>query len=396
MHITAAPGGSWSSPHTVVTYPSTHSAAVALDTLAQNAGGGMDVWAGDGTANVNWDNGLGLTCAGNMNKWSRDSPGNWTGPIQELAKGSQPFDYPATILNGPVNARVFVSEIATGTIPYQTLNGALKGYVIGDSGVVPRIIQSYNPLTEDLIGHITSVPSNAYLAAMDALITGLYNDGTWFLLAGMWVLAADSPQMASLCWNDPSNFGLTVGGGAPVFTRNQKYAFNGTSDYLTTSLNPSTYLGGLDRLIPSGNNKSSGIVAWFPSLIGTTNAFGCSASGNGLYLEASATALDARCQSATDVSVSQGNGIGFAGAYRPTGANTVVLQSGATQSAPQANTVNTVSCPSAAIFGGISPFSLFAGECSMGALIGTNNSTPAQFASFNTRFATYLDAITGL
>jgi hypothetical protein len=123
-------------------------------------------------------------------------------------------------------------------------------------------------------------------------------------------------QASSLNWFSP-HFTLTTGGGAPVFTAKYGFTCNGTSDYMDSGCNPSTYVGmNLALFGAAGSMQFSSMFAMFPSLLATTNLCGSNNGPTSIVIGSNATTQLNRIATTANTNVTVGNGIGFyAGSY---------------------------------------------------------------------------------
>lgn len=95
----------------------------------------------------------------------------------------------------------------------------------------------YDNATTALVAAMTTRPSEARIALIDALIAGLKTDGIWDRLEAFWITAAHDSQAGRLNWKNPGTFTLTENG-TGTWTTDRGYAGNGTDGYLNSGLAP--------------------------------------------------------------------------------------------------------------------------------------------------------------
>lgn len=86
--------------------------------------------------------------------------------------------------------------------------------------------------TKRLVAAMTTAPSAARRALIDATIFDLIAAGLWSKLGVLYVLAAHDAQAARLNWKDPTGSLNLVAVNSPAFTADSGYAGDGTAAYL--------------------------------------------------------------------------------------------------------------------------------------------------------------------
>jgi hypothetical protein len=84
-----------------------------------------------------------------------------------------------------------------------------------------------------------TAPSSGRRAAVDALISGLITDGVWSKIVALEVLAGHDQTFASMEWKGASKK-VAVFAGSPTYTVDSGWTLDGTSQSLTSGLNPTT------------------------------------------------------------------------------------------------------------------------------------------------------------
>lgn len=101
----------------------------------------------------------------------------------------------------------------------------------------PKAAVSYDPATTALIARMTTPPSGARAALIDACIRSLKVAGVWDKLDFLYFQAAHDAQAALLNWVSSSFDATAVN--SPTFTTDRGYAPNGSTSYLNTNWIPS-------------------------------------------------------------------------------------------------------------------------------------------------------------
>jgi hypothetical protein len=394
-HIFAAQGGSFSSPFSVFTWPdSPQTPSVsncANACITQNSNGWVDAWFGDGQSPLSFL-GAGFTTAGNMLHATFNGT-SWSTPTQVLGFSAQansfPLDYPTQVVNGLPALRVLFQQVSNGATAYGTLENSLLKWAFGEGGsplARTQVSTQLHPETILLLSEFNTKPSSAFIAAIDAFIGTLIANNIMYETSGLWVPAAADAQSATLNWANPAFHALTVGGGAPSFTRLVGFSYNGTSDYHTSGLKLS--VEGTQR----GTASFGTLAAYFPSLPGTTNSIGVWDGSLGAFLQAANGTMTSRfCATAVQTD-SMGTGIGFYSNGK-TAATTVERTFNTTQVSTGGLTTAAVSSTAALVLGGINPSNLTQSQIGM-AYMGFLSA--ANMLVLNTAFATYLAAIADL
>jgi len=118
-----------------------------------------------------------------------------------------------------------------------------------------------------------TAPSSGRRAAVDALISGLITDGVWSKIVALEVLAGHDQTFASMEWKNPAKT-VAVFAGSPTYTVDSGWALDGTSQSLTSGLNPTT-------LALAQNQVGWGL--WIAAGTGGTSACGISGSVNNRF-----------------------------------------------------------------------------------------------------------------
>lgn len=278
-------------------------------------------------------------------------------------------------------------EIGNGATPYATSVASLKKWAIGETNSkISRRISPYRSETTILLKSFSTPPTKEFASAIDGFIGTLIDNGIWFRTAALYVMEANDSQSAGLNWVNPANFGLTIGGGAPSFTRLVGYTCNGTTDYLTSGLGLS--LGGTYK----GSAAASTLAGYFPSLPGTTNGFGVWDGSLGSFVQATSTTMTSRITSTASHADTMGNGVGFYAATKLS-ATTLETQYETTQVGPTTIVAASVSGTAKLIVGGISTASLNQGQTGM---VYMGFLTTANMLIFRNAHAAYLTNIAKL
>lgn len=98
---------------------------------------------------------------------------------------------------------------------------------------------AFEPEAVALFAAMTTPPTDARKALINACIVALKDSGVWDKLDTLQMLAAADSQAALLNWKDPATF-TAVPQNAPTFTVDRGYAGNGSTSYLKTGFNPTT------------------------------------------------------------------------------------------------------------------------------------------------------------
>lgn len=384
-------GSGWSSPDNLFNYPSSMGTKATVSQLTPNVGGGVDAWWLDCT-------GPGFPTIGNGNlfkaSWNAGVFGAGAQYMAEQLTGGGTayglFDSPM-VINGLPEYRLNVSQVTSAAysgVPV-TSDGTLKAWGLGDGGILARIT-SFSFQAQDLFDRAgMSLPSSiAYLQALDTYVKGMISAGFWDLFDIFYFLGTDNSTFAALNWTQP-RFGLTVGGGAPAFTRNVGFAFNGTSDYLRTGFNPSTQKGA--RLSASGAT----VMGHWPSFVANANV-GCFISGTtSLFVATSNTNFTPRVLGNAGGTFTVGNGTGFFAGSRAFGGSTQIIgQAGSTPEGPTAQTntgLPNIEFTLGAVGGTLSYAAQVLGGCGCGAPL-----TAAQLAAWATLDAACRATVAGL
>lgn len=109
------------------------------------------------------------------------------------------------------------------------------GYGRGFGFGAPAIIASYVQQASDYFDAITVAPSNAWLAATNALIAGMVDDGGWTNLDGLWLAV---PTAQGMRVNAP--FPAQVGTEHGTLTYDYGYTGDGVTGYVDTGINLTT------------------------------------------------------------------------------------------------------------------------------------------------------------
>ncbi len=125
-----------------------------------------------------------------------------------------------------------------------------------------------------LIAQMTSAPTEARARIYDnKIIRPLKQAGIWAKLDAFYVCASHHSQAATLNWKAPTTFALTAGG-APTFTTDRGFTYDGVDDYHNTGYRWET--AGLN-----GSLNSHFFAAWNRrNVVSDGSAIGAWISGN--------------------------------------------------------------------------------------------------------------------
>lgn len=105
--------------------------------------------------------------------------------------------------------------------------------------IAPLGGSAYDPAAVALFAAMTTPPTDARKALINALIVSLKAAGIWTLLDVLYLIAAADSQAARLNCINPATFTLSAVN-SPAFTADRGYAGDGLSAYVDTTLNPVT------------------------------------------------------------------------------------------------------------------------------------------------------------
>jgi hypothetical protein len=205
---------------------------------------------------------------------TRSAGGVWNQPSMVIAQPANnwPWLELAVIPGGHANARAIIGQKGNDDT---VEDGTLQAVAFGAPGILkfkyPFGLNFVNFEAANYVSRMTVQPSQVRCQLLDNLFTALkaITAAPQFLMPTMLdvvcLMAAHDSQAALLnILRDRNN--MSVGGGAPTFTADRGFTYNGTTDWHDTNFNPVTAFDVLS------SQNSHGIWAW---IVGTQQTGQC-------------------------------------------------------------------------------------------------------------------------